>query len=167
MHAAHLEAPVHRQLFRPTEAHPAPERSAYRAQERTPSRQRRQRRYPARGPRGTRTPDILGVNEALYQLSYRSIRGTSPAQASPTFAVPDPSLTILWRDSIVSRTFCIRQPGDWLPILLGQELQVSRCCSTVGAPAPCLHFQTSRDVGKSGHDESVSHPHHDRKWRGL
>lgn len=73
MHAARLEAPVHRQLFRPTEAHPAPERSAYRAQERTPSRQRRQRRYPARGPRGTRTPDILGVNEALYQLSYKSI----------------------------------------------------------------------------------------------
>lgn len=44
-----------------------------------------------REPRETRTPDILGVSEALYQLSYRSIRGTCPAQAAPTLAIPVPS----------------------------------------------------------------------------
>lgn len=34
----------------------------------------RQRPTRPRGPRGTRTPDILDVSEALYQLSYRSVR---------------------------------------------------------------------------------------------
>lgn len=98
--------------------------------------------------------------EAALPFELRRCSGTCPAQAAPTFAIPDPSPhTRGGVPSFVGRAFTSHRQttGCSTP---SQGHRSLRCRGTVGAPAPVLKIRTSCDVRKTEHRADVTHIEH-------